>query len=174
MNLCYEAEQILRHEGYYTRVTQPDEAFDFEDETLFGFVKIYSEAAVIPADWEKQQDSFLAKNARRIRANLPKSWNAYSVFLSPGTSSLEIRIALSQIEDDFRGTRKIARSTVTTSEDLQRALYPLISLVNRVKLARTGGPNVRERLTSLRPTEVDLLLQGKTRDVVIAAQLEDT
>ncbi len=88
------------------------------------------------------------------------------MFLSPGTPSTDVRIALSQVEDDFRGTRKIARSTVTTSEDLQRALYPLISLVNRVKLERTGGPNLRERLTSLRPTEVELPRKGKARDVV--------
>jgi hypothetical protein len=174
MNLFYEAEQILRREEYYTLVTTPDEAFDFEDETLFGFVKIYLDPGEIASDWEKQQDSFLTKNARRIRANLPKSWNAYSVFLSPGAPSPDVRIALSQIEDDFRGTRKIARSSLTTLEDLQRALYPLIGLVNRVKLERAGGSNLRERLTSLRPIEVELLLKGGAREVAAAAQLEDT
>ncbi|MEY2536442.1 MAG: hypothetical protein QOG67_182 [Verrucomicrobiota bacterium] len=173
MNLCYDAQQILEQAGYYTRIAASEEGFDFEDETLFGFVKVYSSPDLMASDWEKQQDSFLNRNARRISANAPKAWNAYSVFLSSCDASPDLKAALSQIEDDFRGTRKIARSNLTTSEDLQKALYPLLGLVNRVKLTQTGGPNLHERLTSLRPKEVEALLNNDTRQVISVAQLDD-
>jgi hypothetical protein len=173
MNLCYEARQILELAGYFIRPSISEEGFDFEDETLFGFVRIYPDPAQIPSDWEIQQDSFLSRNARPIRANTPKAWNAYSVFLSPGEVSADLRATLSQIEDDFRGTRKIVRSDLTTSEDLQTALYPLIGLVNKVKLTHTGVPNLTDRLTSLRPTEIDALINKGTRELIAAAQLDD-
>jgi hypothetical protein len=174
MNLCYETQQILELAGYFTRAKAAEDGFDFEDETLFGFVKVYSSPELIASDWEKQQDSFLSRNARRIRANAPKAWNAYSVFLTSSDASPELKATLCQVEDDFRGTRKIARSNLTTSEELQKTLYPLIGLVNRVQLAQTDGPNLEERLTSLRPMEVEALLNNDARQVIATAQLEDS
>ena len=173
MNLFYETQQILEQAGYFTRVTTSDDGFDFEDETLFGFVKVYPSPDLIASDWEKQQDSFLSRNARRIRANAPKAWNAYSVFLTPCDASPELKATLYQIEDDFRGTRKIAGANLTTSEELQKTLYPLIGLVKRVQLTQTGGPNLEERLKSLRPMEVEALLNNDARQVITTAQLED-
>jgi hypothetical protein len=173
MNLCHEAQQILEQAGYYTRITIAEESFDFEDETLYGFVKIYPNAGLIAEDWEKQQDSFLSRNARSIRANASKAWNAYSVLLTSADASEDLKAKLCEIEDDFRGTRKIALSNLTTLEELQRTLYPLLGLVNRVHLTDVNGPNLEERLKSLRPIEVRALLEKDVRQVIATAQIED-
>src|ERR1051325_3174630 len=107
MNLVDEAQQILEQTGYYVRSSNLGESFDFEDETLYGFLKIYPSAEAIVEHWEKEQDEFLQRYARRIRANPPKAWNAYSVFLTATDAPGDVKTELRQIEDDFRGTRKI-------------------------------------------------------------------
>jgi hypothetical protein len=172
MNLHYEVQEILGQAGYYIRVANPAEGFDFEDETLYGFVKICPSAEAIVENWQKEQDDFLARYARCIRANPPKAWNAYSVFLTAVDAPSDVKLRLCQIEEDFRGTRKIAKSNLTTVNELTEALYPLLPLANRVQLARTGSPKLKERLTSLSAIEIEALLKLDLREIITAAQLE--
>jgi hypothetical protein len=173
MNLVYETQQILEHAGYSIRSTDSEETFDFEDETLYGFVKIYGSVEAIMATWEQQQDTFLKRHASNIRANPPKAWNAYSVFLTASDATSEARVSLCKIEDDFRGTRKIARSNLTTLDDVQQALYPLLPLANRVHLIEGVGPKLEERLRSLRPNEIKALLNSDIREIIAVAEVED-
>ena len=172
MNIAYEAQQLLEQAGYYVRATNLDEGFDFEDETLYGFVKIYPSADAIVQNWEKDQDKFLVRYARRIRANPPKAWNAYSVFLTWSDAPSLVRATLCQIEEDFRGTRKIVKSNLTTSDEVNSALYPLLPLKNRVQLVQAVSPKLEERLTSLSANVIEALLKKDTGEIIAAAQME--
>jgi hypothetical protein len=135
MELLQECHSILADEDYATRfnTSRPNQLF-FEDVSLLGFVLVYDKVDQLLAEWEGQQDRFLELNANRLRLSAEKSWNVYSVFITGDTPSQQQLSALAQVEENFRGTRKIARAAILTPSALKRVLLPLLSIQNLVRL----------------------------------------
>src|SRR5437868_3232879 len=85
MDLLYESHNILEQAGFHVQQSIVGEACDFEDQSLYGFVRVYASVEDLLANWEKHQDSFLEQHARLIRATPEKGWNAYAAFLTSAT-----------------------------------------------------------------------------------------
>ncbi|SRR6266567_3298507 len=146
MDIRQEVILLLREAGYRVR-----ENFDgmsslyFEDSTIMGFASVEASYDEILANWKHRQDEFLRANAKRLRNAPLKAWNAYSIFLTSDSRSEEEKRNLYVIEEDFQGTRKIARSDILTRDDIERALYPILPVRNIAPL-HLGDP--LERLWS--------------------------
>jgi hypothetical protein len=57
------------------------------------------------------------------------------VFLSSDLADDETRKTVARIEEDFRATRKIVHTGITTSADVMHALYPFVPIQNVVSLS---------------------------------------
>src|SRR5208283_3553893 len=118
MNMFDEATNILEAAGYRAKChIERHQILYFEDVSLFGFITLFDSVSALLSNWQREQDEFLKRNANRIRDSV-KAWNAYSIFLTQSECAAENRAHLLAIEEDFRGTRKIARSSVVTRQDL--------------------------------------------------------
>jgi hypothetical protein len=148
MDLRLESESILENSGYRVRESLEDlPMIYFEDSSLVGFISIEPSCQGLLKTWKTKQDAFLQNNAQRFRSASYKAWNAYSVFLTDDTCSAEEKNELRLIEEDFRGTRKIAVANLVTREDLRRALYPLLPIQNLMSLqGRNASDLLFERL----------------------------
>lgn len=150
MDLAHSARAVLEGAGYRVTAAAEEEIFYFEDESLFGLVWVTNSAEAIISGWEKKQDTFLIKQAERMRHSARKSWNAYCVCLSAGVSAAKEKHQLSEIEEDFRGARKIARADLNTTEDVRRALLPLIAIQSVVQLESVDAiGRLRAKLSEL-------------------------
>ena len=138
------AETELSKVGYETW-QEPDETdrVYFEDRSVFGMVTTYASVRDLIDEHEDRQDQFLQANEKALRSagNQEKVWNAYTVHLTVGDFSNNDREHANQenklfrIEENFRGTRKIARANVTDDEDVVDALLPLLPIQRKPKLA---------------------------------------
>ena len=167
MNIFDETKRILDSAGYRTKFpVEKTEVLYFEDDSLFGSINVFDNVDALLSNWQRRQEDFLKINAIRIR-NSPKAWNAYSIFLTPSGCGNEERTKLLAIEEDFRGTRKIARSSVFTRQDLIRALLPLLPIQYLVTLI--SGDSMKMLRTRLNLSEVEkstLLGEYTPREVV--------
>jgi hypothetical protein len=101
-----------------------------------------------------------------LRQSKDKSWNAYSVLLTEPDLSGDLANEFLKIEEDFRGTRKIAKSGLHTISQLTRALLPLLAIQNLVELERDDSKErLRSRLSRLSPRLLEAFLeQEKSED----------
>jgi len=132
---------LLLHEADY-RVRENFDGMSslyFENSTIMGFASIETSYDDIVANWKSRQDEFLRANAKRLRIAPLKAWNAYSIFLTSAPSNVAQKRNLYLIEEDFQGTRKIARSDILTRDDVERALYPILPVRNIAPL-QLGDP----------------------------------
>lgn len=136
MVLIDEAQIILNEAGYKTKYpAEMDNVFYFEDRSLLGFVAVCSSVDELIQNWREKEGEFLKRHARRLRDVPQKAWNAYSVFLTrEEIKDTRMRAKLLTIEEDFQGTRKIARVGLVSHADVVRALFPLLPIQNRVTL----------------------------------------
>ena len=144
MELATQSEILLRDAQYNTwpwTGVQPVVTC-FENAALIGFVHEFDSVSALLSGWQQRQEIALARHATALRAAGAKAWNVYSIFLTTERTKERV-VALEQVEEDFSLTRKIARSGVQTSEELERALLPLISLRATPKLSAV---NFEERL----------------------------
>jgi hypothetical protein len=129
MRVLHDAEGILRGAGYTVQLRPEDGALlYFEDYSLVGFVAVFGTTSALIGDWRLHQDAFLRRHSVRLRRDPTKSWNVYSILLTDDAATESERRAITQIEEDFASTRKIARSTLTTRADVGRALLPLLPI----------------------------------------------
>src|ERR1700730_4192815 len=160
MNLTVEARRLLESSRYRTYPGATDDIFYFEDSSLLGFVWIASNPQALAKEWQRLQDSFLAEKDLQLRKSKDKSWNAYSVLLTEVDVTEEQAHALLRIEEDFRGTRKIAKAGVRTAGQLMRALLPLLAIQNLVELERDDSKvRLRSRLSHLDPGLLEAVLE---------------
>lgn len=165
MNILEEARRVLEKQRYSWSLASRD-MLQFEDETLMGFI---CEAPLnsILESWKGRQDQFLKNNASLLRRSALKSWNLYSVFPTSDAASEAERSGLRRIEEDFRATRKIVQTGITTSSDVLRALYPFIPIQNIISLdAASSIQMLRERLVGIGlPKEaVEALLDDRSSE----------
>lgn len=144
MNVIHEARSILEKANYQTHAQNlSSDVFYFEDFSILGFVKVCETIESLINGWESSQDSFLKEHALRLRSEPNKAWNVYSVFLSTQECPDHKKSKLFEIEEDFRGARKIARAGIKTRQDLQLSLLPLLPMKNLMSLKTE---DVEERL----------------------------
>jgi hypothetical protein len=124
--------------------------------------------------WENEQESFLRSNANRLRSSPSKAWNAYSIFLTRSECPADKQSALLNVEEDFHGTRKIARAGIAAKTDIFRALFPLLPIQHAATLkAETAVQALRERLP-LRPEEKSAVVNGlSAQDILLAFLAEE-
>lgn len=133
----------------------------FESAAIMGFIHVFDSADELMGSWQSSERSALARHAGSLRRAGPKAWNVYSVFLTHERAPSLAR-AIERIEEDFTLTRKIARTAITTAEDVERALLPLMGIRAQPLL---GASNFEDRL------------RGRLKDVppdAVTAFLNDT
>lgn len=145
-NILLDARQLLDDAGYRTLLAEPNATFFyFEDLNVLGVVHAIPSVSGLLTEWEALQDAFLRDNAARLAADALKAWNCYSVFLSSGPCVGNQASLLFSIEENFRGTRKLARAGLGTRLDVEGALASLLPLRRVLPLAQT---DIRARLES--------------------------
>lgn len=126
MSVLERARSLLEEADYDTTAAGlPGDRFVFEDENIFGVVAVFSGTDDLIAGWERLQDDFIGRNSGSLNAVPEKAWNIYAIFLTEDGADEEEKRRLLQIEEDFRGARKIARSGVRP-HNLDAALAPLL------------------------------------------------
>jgi hypothetical protein len=171
MSILIEASNILETAGY-SILQSSQESFAFEDSSLLGFVWESPSAAVLLGEWRARQDAFLSQRDRSLRRANQKSWNVYCVALTQGEPSPEELSQLAHVEDDFAGTRKIARGGMRTPAQISQALLPLLPIQNRLGFARVDAyTRLRSRLDALDKDLASALLDSPNSEVAIAGIL---
>ena len=159
MNLSELARAALQGAGYRCAATE-DGDLVFEDDTLLGFVTVQPSARHILDSWRAKQEAFLRSHATPLRRDAGKAWNVYSVFWTTIACAPEGAAALLEVEEDFVGTRKLARAGVQIEDDVSEALYPLLPIENSVALAE-GDALARARARLDFPAGIAALLTGE-------------
>ena len=146
MDIPTQVEIVLRDAQFDTWVSTitPSPVTCFENAALMGFVHVFDSARALLDEWEARQKHVLARHAAALRAAGTKAWNVYSLFLTAESAPDQTR-AIERIEEDFELTRKIARESVRTVDDVELALLPLISIRSKPSL---GVSNFNDRLRS--------------------------
>lgn len=144
MDISTQAEVALRNAGYETWswFGPHGPVTCFESAAVMGFVHVYENAEALMTGWQSSQKTALARHAASLRGAGIKAWNVYSVFLTADRAP-SLHRAIERIEEDFTLTRKIARTSITTAEDVERALLPLMAIRAQPML---GAANFEDRL----------------------------
>jgi hypothetical protein len=144
MDISTQAEIVLRNAQYETwSWSGPSGPVTcFESAAIMGFVYVFESADTLMAGWQATQKTALARHAASLRGAGTKAWNVYSVFFTAERATSLAR-AIERIEEDFTLTRKIARVAVTTAEDVEMALLPLVAIRSQPIL---GASNFEDRL----------------------------
>ena len=163
MDLISEVRRVLEKNNYsVVRSGEPDNMVHFEDGNLMGFVWAAPTVEELLREWEDRQDLFLKLNSEPLRASELKAWNLYAVFLTTDKPSENERVALVQIEEDFRAARKIARAGLSTPGDVLNALLPFVPIQAMVSVGREDElGRLRQKVKSLPRAVVDTLLGGQ-------------
>ena len=152
MDLSEVVRAALQKAGYRCDASQNGDIV-FEDDTLLGFVSVQESARDILAKWREKQEAFLRSFATPLRKDAGKAWNVYSVFVAGGKCAPQDAAALLEVEEDFVGTRKLARAGIATEDDVFEALYPLLPIEHTVALGEGNGLERAQRRLEL-PGEI--------------------
>jgi hypothetical protein len=137
IDLLEECRRLLSEAAIATGVieTNRGSAIAFEGTTVLGFIVVYNDPAHLLDRWGHDAAALIADNQLSLRRAQAKAWNTYMIFLAEAAASKsEQRVALSAIEEDLVGTRKVARVGIRTREDLRAALLPLLPIQNVPRL----------------------------------------
>ncbi|OBR79248.1 MULTISPECIES: hypothetical protein [Xanthomonas] len=164
MDIFTQAEILLRDAQYetwtWTGSTRPVACF--ESAALMGFVHVFDSADALLGTWEENQKITLARHAASLRGAGAKAWNVYSVFLTPDQDARRMR-EIERIEEDFSLTRKIARASINTPGDVEKALLPLLSIRSKPLLGASNfETRLRTRLKDIPPDAVTAFLSETT------------
>jgi len=128
-NLLTTVRSVLEQAGYRTIGIAPaSTSLQFEDDSVLGIIYASASLQNLVEEWKENQDTFLRESSSRLLTDPLKAWNCYTVLLSSQPAKREDASILFQIEEDFRGSRKIVRAGVTTRDDVESALAPLLPL----------------------------------------------
>lgn len=175
MDILVQSEMILRPAGYETRTWSGGRVpvLCFENASVLGFLHVFPSTVTLVKEWEQVQRVTLARFVSALKLSGAKAWNVYSVFLSEDDDTAA-NVGLDSIEEDFRLTRKIARSGVRSSEDLQQALLSLLPIVSQPTLSEINySTALRTRLADL-PTGVSAAFVGDANPKDVAEMLRES
>jgi hypothetical protein len=177
MNLLEDSDRLLRTVGISTHLieTSRGNALAFEGATILGFVLVYEDCVELIENWTADATALVKENQLSLRRAQDKAWNTYTVFLAVAEASYGERVALSTIEEDLTGTRKLARAGVTDTERLRAALLPLLPIQNAPHLEAVDMPSeIRLRTTELPTRTVDAFLSGAQENSVVQILEEES
>lgn len=164
MDIFTQAEILLRDAQYETWAWTGSVGLVtcFENAALMGFVHVFDSADILLSTWKENQHIALARHAASLRAAGAKAWNVYSVFLTPDKDTRRGR-EIERIEEDFSLTRKIARASITTPDDVENVLLPLLSIRSKPLLGASNfETRLRTRLKEIPPDAVTAFLSDTT------------
>jgi hypothetical protein len=140
----------------------------FEDDVVLGFVLIYPNAAALIERWHQDHTDALKSAQFALRRSDAKAWNVYFLALADEPASYAEKIALSAIEENLVGTRKIARGGIRTEEELREALLPLLQIQNApVVQAVDMAAEIRLRATELPSELIETFLSNAPVETVL-------
>jgi len=140
----------------------------FENDTVVGFALFYETAADLPQRWIADADALIATRRFQLKAAANKAWNTYVLFLATNRPSPSELVALSLIEEDLSGYRKIARAGCSNPADLNRALLPLVPVQSAPVLDAVDSKlEVRQRATEISPKILDAFLSEADEQIVL-------
>lgn len=144
MDILTQTEICLRNARYDTRAfsTPYGSVTCFESNAILGFVHVFETAIELLQEWQMRQKNVLTRHAISLRGAGTKAWNVYSVFLTSERAPSLTR-PIERIEEDFTLTRKIARTSVISPDDVERSLLPLTAIGSQPLL---GASNFEQRL----------------------------
>jgi hypothetical protein len=173
MDILLQAEVLLRDAGYTTHPFGDGLALTFEDDSVLGFLHVFSDVISLLEAWTSVQRAALARCAPQLRMSREKAWNVYGLFLTQAPARPEEAPALGLIEEDFAASRKIARAGVAAAVDLRQALLPLLPIraTGEVTISDYEA-KLRSRLSMLPSQVVDAIL-GPTEPDEISRILMD-
>lgn len=169
MDIPTQVEIALRDAQYDTWVSTSSSSpvTCFESVALMGFVHVFDSARALLNEWETRQDHVLARHSVALRTAGAKAWNVYSLFLT-AESAPDQTGTIERIEENFELTRKIARESVRTVDDVERSLLPLISIRSKPSLGATDFKDrLRSRLKDL-PSEAVTAFLSDTSSVEVS------
>lgn len=169
MDILTQAEIALRNAQYETWswAGPGGQVTCFESAALIGFVHIFETADTLMARWQGTQKATLARHAAMLRGAGAKAWNVYCIFLTAERAPMLTR-SIERIEEDFTLTRKIARAAVTTPEDVEKALLPLMGIRAQPVLGVTNFEDrLRNRLRDI-PDEAVATFMNETPALDVA------
>lgn len=164
MDIFTQAEILLRDAQYetWTWAGSAGQVTCFENVALMGFVHVFDSADALLGTWKENQQIALTRHAASLRGAGAKAWNVYSVFLTPDQDARRGR-EIERIEEDFSLTRKIARASITTPDDVENALLPLLSIRSKPLLGASNfETRLRTRLKDIPPNAVTAFLSETT------------
>jgi hypothetical protein len=144
------------------------QALLFENDTVLGFALLYDTAAHLISRWAANADGLIATRRFQLKAAGNKAWNTYVLFLAAEQPSSIDAVALSLIEEDLAGYRKIARAGCGNLADLNRALLPLLPVQSAPVLDAVDSKlEVRQRATEISPKLLDAFLSEADEQIVL-------
>jgi hypothetical protein len=161
MDLTSSVQATLKSAGYQTGLSELERLVSvwFEDESIMGFVSVFTEVASLLQRWRPMETAFLQRHAGGLRASREKSWNVYGVFLSTGVADTRQAREVRSIEEDLERTRKLAATGITTREELIGALLPILPLQYQPRLeVEDVASRLQRRLTAIAPSAADVAL----------------
>jgi hypothetical protein len=143
-------------------------ALAFEDRTVLGFLFAYEDPQEGLERWARDAEAAVRQHQFALRRAGQKAWNTYILVLCSALPDHRSSIALSAIEEDLTGTRKIARAGIADVADLRSALLPLLPLQNAPVLDPVDvSAEIRQRATDVAPAALDAFLSSAEDAVVI-------
>ncbi len=176
MDIFTQTEILLRDAQYETWswTGSAGPVTCFENAALMGFVQVFDTADTLLCTWRASQQVALARHAASLRAAGTKAWNVYSIFLTPDQDVRRAR-EIERIEEDFSLTRKIARASIITTDDVEKALLPLLSLRAKPLLGVSNfETRLRTRLKDISPEAITSFINNETTPTEVARILGTT
>ncbi len=170
--LLDDIRAVLDGAGFETSLPRPDSlTLHFEDVSVIGHVHVLDSGEEIAATWQAIQDEFLRQNSSRFMKDITKAWNIYTIVVTSSLPTPDVAAALFAIEEDFRGTRKIARAGIVTREDVVVALAPVLPLQNVLAVGLVDAKQrLVERLEAVSPALRQLATES-TPEAIVASLL---
>jgi hypothetical protein len=170
IDLLTASREVLEEAGFMTGETIINDrsATVFEDATVLGFLFAYSNPRELADAWSRDGAQAIADHQFGLRRAAQKAWNTYLIFIAADAGNYADVAALSRIEEDLAGTRKIARAGVADIRDLRTALLPLLPLQAAPKLEAVDmASEIRQRATELPSRTVDAFLASVDETAVL-------
>lgn len=170
IDILTQSAEVLAGAHFATSHTSIDDraALLFEDATVVGFLLAFEDPRDLVKYWAEATDRVVKHHQVGLRRAGRKAWNAYLILLAKREGGHAELAALSAIEEDLAGTRKIARAGVLSVADVEAALLPLLRLQSAPRLEAVDMvAEIRERTTALPTRAVEAFLSSADEAVVL-------
>jgi hypothetical protein len=175
IDVLEQCQLLLKEAGIVASLVETAEvrALAFEGVTVLGFIVAYDDSAQLLNQWSADATALISGHQFGLRRALNKAWNTYAVFLASASATVIELVALSAIEEDLAGTRKIARAGICDAEALREALLSLLPIQISPRLEAVNmADEIKLRTTELSPRVVDAFL-SEAQETSVALVLEE-